>query len=273
MGLREHLFSSVIQPTTPEINWSDPITAGLVGLIWCGSDGGRDLVTQSYPLNSLGMSRVLTPTGVGSYKSVGSSGFYSPRANYGQWKIESAPITLAVFADYTTPATTLTMAGIAGGPGGYAIGVRYGVRYNNAYAWVGGTSRSIEGANSSTGPNVYSMTATDSRIAGYDGGKLYSALTYSGAGTLTYDPTFCSLLCGGSGDNPGPNGTYYWSAAWSRELSPDEHLRLAREPWCLFRPGSTFTVGSAAALLGGATAIDLTSSSFRPRVNILSLPP
>lgn len=34
----------------------------------------------------------------------------------------------------------------------------------------------------------------------------------------------------------------------------------------------TIVIGSVGAVLSGATAIDLTSSSFRPRVNILSLP-
>ena len=35
----------------------------------------------------------------------------------------------------------------------------------------------------------------------------------------------------------------------------------------------TLTIGVTGAVLSGATAIDLTSSSFRPRVNIISLPP
>lgn len=50
---------------------------------------------------------------------------------------------------------------------------------------------------------------------------------------------------------------------------------LSANPWQMFAPQRRIFVPVSAvpgALLGGATVTDLTSSSFRPRVNILSLP-
>lgn len=271
MSLIQRSFPLVQQPTVPEINWSDPITDGLIGLIWC--DTGRDLVSQPYPLNSLGMTRVLTPSGVGANKTVTSYGYYTPRNNYGQWKVASTPITLAVFTDYITPAGTSILAGVSGTPGGYYVGVRYGVRYNLAGILVGGVTRSVEEADASTGPTVYAMSATDTQLIGYDNGKPYGSLTYSGTSTISYDNTYNSMVCGGSVDNPGATGTYYWSALWTRVLSPDEHLRLAKDPWCLFNgssvtvPLADFTV-SYYPILSGTSAYNITSTTFSILTNI-----
>lgn len=65
-------------------------------------------------------------------------------------------------------------------------------------------------------------------------------------------------------------------ARWTDYTPTDDQIwSLLDNPWQVIAPQQIWVPSGAAsssALLGGATVTDLTSSSFRPRVNILSLP-
>lgn len=265
------------QPLHPRINWDDPINEGLIGFIWGGMGGPRDLVSQPYAWLTTEIAVTACAAGMASQKrTFGYGGYYTARNDLGQWKLSDVPLTLAVFADYVTPGVTLNLGGVMGGTGGYWVGPKYsGLRYSSASIRVGGVSRVIEAANAPTGPNVYAMSASSDRLSGYDNGKRYNEVTFSGGSAINYDATFPRLQFGGSGDSNGPLGDYYWQALWNRILTPEEHLRLAQFPYCQLEE-QWFPIpmtAAPAALLGGATVTDLTSSSFRPRVNILTLPP
>lgn len=261
------------QPIRPSINWSDPITEGLVGLIWGGPGGARDLVYQPYSLIPTEITIGPGAAGMASRKpTFAYGGWATARLGYGQWALANAPLTLAVFADYVTPGTSRWLGGVYCGTGGYSVGVKYsGLRYNAAAITIGGVNRSVEAAAASTGPCVYAMTATSTRLAGYDKGKLYQATTYTGTAAITYDATLARLIFGGHGDSVGPLGDYYWQALWARELTAAENLRLAQEPWCLFVPKRIWVPQASASgipVLSAPSYANLTATTVTPRVTI-----
>ena len=72
-----------------------------------------------------------------------------------------------------------------------------------------------------------------------------------------------------------PAGRYVYEAFYGKGFSADEAQNLSARRWDAFYAPKRIRVPASAApgvLISGATVTDLTSSSFRPRVNILSLP-
>lgn len=225
------------QPRAPRVNWRDPITRGLVGLVWMGPGGPRDLVAQPFALATTAVSLAARRHGIASVVTVpSSSGVYSPRNDYGQWKPADAPLTFLAFFDYVTPLSSRPIVGNSSSNLGFAIWDLYGSRDRLCRIRLGTSVRDASGGQWASGVAVRGMSVTRTAIDGYEGGVRYGGSTYAAATGITYDETYARLYMLGSPDNSSVAGEAYWMAIWARGLSPAEHARIGRNPWCWAEP-------------------------------------
>jgi len=220
----------------PGINWANPLTQGLIGLIWTGGPGGPvDIVFQPFSLSTTNVT--ITPKSKGNASVVtvpSSSGVYSNRNDYGQWKIASPPFTFAALFDYVTPASSRPEVGCVQGNLGYGFWDLYGLRNRLASVYIGGSRKDVSSGVWNSGPGVRAMTVTDTNLIGYDGGIQFASTTYASSTSITYDNTYGRLYALGSPDNASSAGEVYWMAVWNRVLSPNEINSVSKDPWQLF---------------------------------------
>lgn len=230
---------------TPGVNWANPLTQGLIGLVWTGGPGGpRDIVFQPFAISTTAVT--ITPKSIGNASVVttpSSSGVYTGRNDYGQWKIASPPFTFASLFDYVTPASSRPEVGCVQSNLGYGFWDLYGLRNRLASVYIGGARRDASVGVWNSGPGVRAMTVTDTNLIGYDGGIQFASTTYASSTVISYDNTYGRLYALGSPDNASSAGEVYWMAVWNRVLSPNENLSLARDPWQLFFSSSSSMYG------------------------------
>lgn len=258
MPLAHYLPRQKRQPLRPGVNWLDPITDGLVGLLWVGNGAAAELVCPSYAVGSAGVTYSVSSRGIpGVAGSGGNKGVYSPRKDFAGWNLSDAPLTLAQYGVHTTPGSSRPFAGVYGSSDGFGFWDFYGTRDRVCRAYIGGSARDATGGTWSTSVSVKAFSASSSAIDGYENGVRFGGSTYSTSSTIGYDPTFTRLYLGGSPDASGTSGEYYWMALWRRLLSPTEHYRLGTEPWCLFLPQTIWLPWSAATGIPALSLADL----------------
>lgn len=227
------------QPPTPRIDWSDPITDGLVGLLWTGSNGARDLVdprlafTQTSPFAPRQDGLATSTNGAGI-------GVYTPRITttgaLGRWRITNAPITFAHYGELGACAATRTPVGCGASGIGYFLYSLYATNYRGSTGNIGGSARTVSGSVAWTAgrPTVKAATFTSTRAEVWDDGLNTNSTTYADTGsTIGYDASFSRLFTLGNPELAEVLASYtHWQAVWNRLLSPAEHQRLARDPWC-----------------------------------------
>ena len=247
------------QPPAPKVNWADPITDGLVGLIWSGNGYYRELVCPGYVLGVAGVTYEPRKDGIASIVATGGNkGVYSPRKDYNGWNIANAPLTLLAYTNHTSTASSRPFAGVYGSGDGYAIWEFFGTRSRACRAYVGGAARDATGGVWSSSLTVKGFSVSTTAIDGYEAGVRFGGSTYSTTSAISYDPTFTRAYLSGSPDASGTAGEYYWMAVWNRVLTPLEHLRIGLDPWCWCAPRSIWvpvSAGSDVSLaLSGASA-------------------
>lgn len=261
-------------PFLPDVNWNDPITKGLIGLIWTGPGGPIDLVSPvvlssdaAWLPKSAGIAAV-TPAG-----TVGAA--YTARNVWGRWAPTTPSLTFMTYFKHTKPGGTTTLAGTLQGATGYGLADQFGIGFRLASATVDGVQRSASGGPWKNVPSVKGLRLTPTSLEGFEDGEVFGSTTFAAGTSIPYDATFGRLFLIGSPDTSATAGEAYWMALWDRPMTETEIVRLGREPWCWAKVPGILLPGyymASGALLGGATVIDLTGSSFRPRVRILSLP-
>ena len=90
----------------------------------------------------------------------------------------------------------------------------------------------------------------------------------SSGGCTIIDPTTAPIQVGASGPS-GLNGQVVFARLWRRALSVNELIETYDNPWSLYRPQRLYVPRGVAALaptLLTASAINIASTSFRPRV-------
>lgn len=259
------------QPPAPKVNWADPITDGLVGLIWVGNGYYSELVCPGYVLGVAGVTFEPRKDGVASITATGGNkGIYSPRKDYNGWNIANAPLSLLVFNNHVSTASSRPLAGVYGSADGYAIWELFGSRDRMCRAYIGGAARDATGGVWASIPTVKGFSATATGIDGYEAGVRFGGSTYSTTSTIKYDPTFPRAYIHGSPDASGTGGEAFWMAVWNRVLSPAEHLRIGLDPWCMLEPQivripisvaggdvSTALTGASASTAQGTTAASI----------------
>lgn len=255
------------------LDWDNPINRGLIGFVWAGPGGPRDLIDPELSLSRSGVTEEPATGGIASIVgTAANSGVYTPRVTYGAWRPTTVPITLAAFMGHTTPAGSRPIAGTINGSTGYGLWDLFGSRDRRAAAKVGGTNRTRDSGQWSTGAKVRGMTVTDTALTGYDDGLSFGTTSYSSATSLDYEGTFDRLYLLGSPDNSSSAGEGYWMALWNRALSADEMLHLADDPWCQFAPQQIWvpraTVAAGVPTLSAPSAFNITATTATPRVTV-----
>ena len=215
----------------PQIDWSDPITRGMQGLLWAGPSGIADIVNNSMPVVSTG-SRVLSKVGSGITATTSQTAVYVPytgnQVRLAAWEVLSTPVTLLAFFDPTGfGGATNSYAGVTSGSDGMAIYNTYGT--NARRVMVNGVA--VEpGGNWTLGNHIHGVVHTGSAIQVIDSGSVFASAA-DATTAITYSASFtqAQLLY-----NTG--GTGYWMAVWNRALAPWELAALEAQPWRICAP-------------------------------------
>lgn len=222
----------------PIINWANPITQGLVGLVWMGAGKYKDIVTgiDASQTNVTQDNRASGKTAVVS--SAGTNGVYYARITSGYptsnpaWQL-SGSLTCLAYGNHVTPASTNVIFGTSGGGGdGYTIGDQFGARTRSLGVFAGGSLVSISSGTWSNKDAVKGITWNGATLTGYDDGIDFA--TASGSGNITYGATFTRTRYLGSADHSAPAGNGYWMGLWNRPLSKNEVRSLNEKPFQMF---------------------------------------
>jgi hypothetical protein len=245
----------IVQPSSElRIDWSNPITQGLVGLLWCGPGGARELFNGFVPVVTNAVQATASAGTCYQVATAGANGVYSARIGAPNWVTPSAAVSYFCFANPTFVAgSSANFAGYQGNSNkGYNLVDYYATRVARVYA--GATYADSGTGNWSTGAQVRGLTYDGAYVRCYDQGIAYGTPTAL-TGNIGYDTTYGRVKLLGSADYSGRAGDGYWAAVWTRALSPCEIAQLAQNPWYLFAPlrsRSIFTAPSA----GGAVDAD-----------------
>lgn len=255
------------QPQSPVgIDWANPLTKGLIGLINGSRSGFKgDMVTNSPAPQATG------PRAYQSGESFGglTTGVAYPRLNAGakNWDITS-PV-MSMFAAYH-PTANGSSSNIAsnglGTSSGFAI---YSHFSNGTPRFViyeaGGVAKTVTG---STGDiklnrlNTGCVTSDGSNVCGYQNGTLIGTTATTGA-NLNYDATYHRVALGGSAQDSGglAGCAVHYAGLWNRALSAAEIKSLSNNPWQVFKaPDQNYFVPTATTSASTTiTGISITS--------------
>lgn len=238
----------------PRIDWANPLSQGLVSLLWCGPGGHPfDLLAKDTP----GVTNApLTPTPNGQARVVttaGSNGVYGARNNgsansFQHAKRTSLPLSFFLVGEIGTSTGSATVAGYTSGANGYLLYAAYGSRGRRVYC--GGSQ--VESGVWSTGFGVYGLTADGATLRGYDKGNQFASTAATNA--PTYD-TFSRFGAFGNPDTSAPTGAAFFLPVWSRALSAAEVKAFSNNPWQIFKDSPNVALLKASAATGAALGV------------------
>lgn len=292
-GLRELHIPWTTQPDgEPDVDWNNPITKNLRGLLWTGPHGSRELVGRSQWPVDRGVVRAPTRHGVGSYianaldNSINGirADQITPTIDWRQnWMINTLPLSLMQFAEIGTHASSSAIGGVSGNNQlQYGLMINYGTRtrgcaVNNGVfggrIFVDGSSHyTIPGDTQwSTGFTVKGFVATPSEMLLYDEGLLKAYLASGHSLPMLYDATYAQPYFIRGNMSGGTDGTGFWQAVWDRALSAEESMSLHQSPWQLFKPKRILLPPYApigVPTLTDAQVTALAETTARPRVTL-----
>jgi hypothetical protein len=243
------------------------IGAGLIGFLWIGPNGPRELVAAPWNILETGIARQPRNKGIAAVSAGGTNDFIgSARLGAPAWIPTALPITYLAFFDHTTPGSTSSLAGYTAGLTGYQLMDGYGTRSRIAKIQINGVNYLRDpGTTWNVGASVRGLTVNATNLIGYDNGVSFGS-TATAAGAITYDATYSrKLLLGFGSDGLGIAGHGYWEALWNRVLTPGEIAQLSANPWMLFKaPQRRIWVPSA----GAAPILTGTLGQFDPELRI-----
>lgn len=257
-----------------EIDWTNPITKGLVSLLWVVDGKPRDLVNTGIIFTVSGVTPSVGKRGAQyTLAARGSSGIYGPRGSYGKAQLQ-LPLTLLWIGEANTSDTSGgSLGGVGDGVnGGFSVrnsfGNRYGViRLNGVGVGVGNAVLL------KAGPNALGLVADGTNLILYEGGIRKESTAASG--TVNYDATFGHIgLFGNVPDGViGAAGSAQYQAVWDRVVPDSEMRSLAANPRQIIRPTPRLMLisagGSAAALAGTSTTSASSSGTMTTAVTLV----
>lgn len=240
------------------------LTQGLLGLLWHGNGGPRELVAAPWTILDTGMTRRGRERGL-ALQSDGTSTNFVGSAALGApaWKPTSLPITYLAFFNHTSHgSSSRRLAGYTADDTnpGYSIWDIYGDRTMFARVCIGGTNYSAESTRKwSTQETVRGLVCTSATLTGYDNGRSFASVATT-SGSISYNATYSRKMFLGYGSGgSGVAGYGYWEALWDRALSPAEVAQISADPWILFQRRRRMFVGGgggASVAVGRATETD-----------------
>jgi hypothetical protein len=240
-------------PAGVQIDWSNPLTRGLVSVLWCGNGHPFDLLAKDAP-GITGAALQATPKGVGRViATAGSNGVYGARNNgsansFQHAKITALPLSFFLVGEIGTAAGSSPVAGYTSGNNGYLLYAAYGSRGRRVYC--GGAS--VESGVWSAGQGVFGLVANGSTLVGYDNGAAFAS------GALSANPsydTFSRYGAFGNPDSTSPNGSVLLMPLWARALSAAEVKSFSNNPWQIFKAAPNVALLKASAAAGASLAV------------------
>lgn len=219
----------------PQINWGNPITSGLVGLMWLGYGRPVDLMQPHVVLTASNSSPSTWQNGFAqTVTTAGANGVSAARLALPIWR-QAGPLSCLAFMNHTSNASSKSLYGY--GPGttsGYQIFETGGARNRLARIYIGGVAKDATGGTWTDKECVKGLTFDGATVFGYDDGRQFGSA--AAAGTPSYDATFARLSFLGNSDSTSSAGRGYWMGCWNRALTPSEVYALNQNPWMLFTP-------------------------------------
>ncbi|MES2323281.1 MAG: hypothetical protein V4633_13535 [Pseudomonadota bacterium] len=229
----------------PRIDWSNPITKGLVSLVYVCEGKAIDLVRPDIVFTITGVSRSSGRKGTGHrLTALGANGIEGPRGNYGKANIQF-PISHFLVGE-TANTDNAVMAGCGNGTnGGYAIG---GFSLGRIIRFYTGTAQFITDSGAwNNARGVFGFVADGANASIWDGGKKIKTATMTG--TITYDNSFGHRQIFGDNQDGGNGATGFaqFDAVWNRVLSDGEANSFGINPWQVFAPEARLMAVDAGA--------------------------
>ncbi len=210
------------------INWSNPITRGLVDIIWSGAGPARYLVGSVKP-TVVGQS-ITTAAGIGRQRDATNAAavrfHYSPASVNDRFRLYGG-ITMLTYGSMPRTGTTSCPTGFEHG---YTISNRYGEGY--IYGICGGVTIA-PGTRWSDTIALRGLTYSSPSLRLYENGRVVGS---ADTGTTpSYDASFSTpQVC--QSTNTSTLDTALWTGIWGRVLSSAEIKSLSDNPWQLFEP-------------------------------------
>lgn len=233
------------------IDWSNPITQGLVGLMDARQGYGVDLIT-GYKYSVTGPATTTQIAGYGNLTGAAAGpGVSSPRIGADpmtNWHSFTTNILSLAVVFVPTGNASGGIGGVGYGAGkGYYIYTQYGDGTLSAAIANGSSTRTCFG---NTGDlklgqiNTAVLSNSASSANYYVNGKFKTSDSTAQSG-MTYEGTFTrTSMMSGSGDVGGAQGVGIWMGLWNRPLSAAEAKAINENPYIIFKPNiHKFIVG------------------------------
>jgi len=237
----------VRQPNgVPRINWSNPLTKGLVSLVHVGSGNGIDLVSPQIQFTVSGVTRSAAKMGSGfRLAAAGANGVEGPRGQYGKANIQF-PLTM-IHVGETANTDNAILSGVGNGTnGGFAIG---GFSLGRIVRIYTGSAQFVTDSGAwNNARGVFGFTGDGTNVNLWDGGKKIKTQALSG--TIQFDNSFGHRQIFGDNQDGGSGATGFcqFDAVWNRVLTDAEMTALALNPQQLLMPDPlVFPLESGAA--------------------------
>lgn len=229
-----------------EIDWENPITRGIVDIIWSGNGPARYLVGLVKPTVVGNINT--TTAGIGRQKNATANAavrfHYSPASVNDRFRLYNG-ITLLTYGSMPRTGTASASTGVEYG---FQISNRYGTGY--VYGSCGGVSLE-PGTRWLDKIALRGLTYSSPSLRLYEDGIVVGS---SDSGTTpSYDASYAAPIVCASG-NTSTLDTALWTGIWSRALSGAELKSLSANPWQIFEPETIPLFYSTA---GGATNLSI----------------
>lgn len=271
----------------PQIDWGNPVTQGLVGLIPGGAAQrpGYDVITGlKFPNIS---APVASTSGLSSGQTaVGTGGISSNRIgtdSLTNWRPSSQKLSLvAAFHQYGAGGSDVIIAG-----NGFGVGTGYHFyeRFSDGtvqFSLYDGSARQFTSASSSLAANarnVVCLACDGATMRGYINGRAVGSVA-TGGGSVTYDATYARTSLAGTPDANGAAMAGHWMGLWNRSLSAAEAKSLAENPWQIFKApsrkiflnvaggASTYTISPTGSIVYSGTTSQTKTRVYVPTGNV-----
>ena len=227
------------QPNGDGIDWSNPLTAGLVGLLDAAS--GTDRVTGG-KYNLVG--RNVSKSGGGYGTTAGtptSNGMYSNRIDTDpntNWRPVSPIMTLAVAFDYYGHGSGASLLSAGFGAGGNCFAIYTNFSDGTLVALISdGTSHVNYGAAGNLvigSSNVAVMTYDGVNLRSFLNGKQIASSAQTIGNLTAYNASFTRTCLIGAPGVIGAAANGHLGGLWNRALSDAEIKTLSANPWQVF---------------------------------------
>lgn len=216
------------------IDWSNPLTQGLVGVV--RPEFNREIFTGNVGTPQGGSNLSVVPDiqgrGLRAATTAATQGMDYP----GTWpRINGNMSFLLVSRMYAAPVTNVRTAGTYAGSTSQSYGFSPTVaNFRFLYVGAGNTLSVVTGAATDLAPHVHLLTVAGTSETMFMDGRRITNVTGPGAITAHVAADFII-----EGDNAGGSSTtesVFLCAVWNRCLQDAEGTRISANPWQIFAP-------------------------------------